>query len=454
MTAGIGSTPYSYSTPGISATGKASSESAEKAGRSGTGAKDSAEISALAKKLAGSSEFDNVNTTKTAEQKKYDTVEAKEAEGAWLDAILKDLRGKYSEEEAMSRFNDFMRSQGYEIYEKVEDSTKPTGSSKLYGSKSNASYSFFNAGGNLLFTNGMPLKDPFPMSNAGSIPSAAEYNKDRSTMLAAYESPQNATYSFSTTSTVDGRMVNGKIQYDQATWAKYNAGLNSDFEKTMEFWKKRNTQELTEQAGFDVGQYVEDMSLYWGKAFAAESVSTDLGSMVNDILNQAGIKLEPGQNLNLRIDYEGTTSMRLIANTDFGDEEMQKRLQSILNAALSEDPNILSAFKAESDRVAEYDLTALEGAYSNSTQSNKFLQQRLFTMSGNHPSTIVMGSGLDHRQTGYTYIKKLSNSFDANADQVDIRGKSYTTSTDPEEYARMKSLFDELKQVRSRKTAV
>ncbi len=453
MTTGVGSTPYVYSTPDIFAKDNAKSESAEDVGKSGAGAKDSAEISALAKELAGSSEFDNVNTTKTAEQRKYDTVEAKEAEGARLDAILKDLRRKYSEEEAMSRFNDFMRSQGYEIYENVEDSTKSIGTSKFYGSKSNTSGIF--ALRDILYMSGIPLEDRFPfkvtMTYAGSDPTAVPYNRSQSHILETYQSSQQSTVSFSTTSSVDGKMVNGKMQYEQATWARYNAGLTSEFEKTMEFWKNRNTQELTEQAGFNVAKYVEDMSLYWGKAFAAESVSTELGSKVSDILKQAGIILEAGQNLNLRIDYTDGAGKGLTVNTDFGDTEFKNKLQSVLNAALSADPSILSAFRAESARVPQYDLNSLVGAYSNSTQSNQFLQQRIFTMSGNHPSTIVMGSGLDHRQTGYTYIKKISNSFDVNADQVEIRGRSYATHDDHEEYVRMRSLMEE---IRGRRTAV
>lgn len=432
----------------------APAESGEAAAAATAAAGDSAEISALAKELAANSELDKVDTSQSAEQARLASREAKDGEGARFDAVLADLRSKYSEQEAISRFNDFMRSEGYEIQENVADRDKPSLGGKLYGGRINASPLLTM--GSMAFALGKPI---ISLADVQSLRLSPGDYQSTPYSSPAQSAPRNlygrstreaSTASFNTHSTVTGVMENGEMKYTQSTWASYNASINSYFDDAQEFWKNRNVDELSEQAGFDVGAYVDNLSVHWGKAFAAESVNTDLGSIMSGILAEAGVALGAGENLVFNMSYsDGGRINGLFVYGNFGDAALRETMQSAIDQALARDPSILKRFVDEYNSVEEFDVGQLAGTYANGLQSNKYIQQRQFVMSGDQPSTVVMGSGLDFTQTGYTYVKKLSDTFDADADAIAVRGRDYTTKSDPEEYARMKQFIDEVKDSRT-----
>lgn len=385
-------------------------------------------------------ELGKVNTTQSVEQARYATRETKDAEGARFDAILKELRGKYSEQEAISRFNDIMCSEGYEVFENVDDSTKYRSGASINGANANG---VGYLGGSIAFLKGRQLVSLNDVQD-GSSNSYSSGN----TVLDQHANMYAHASSFNTASVLNGSMMNGEMKYTASTWASYNASINITFDNVADFWKSRNVDELSAKAGFDVGEYVNNMSSYWGKAFAAESVSSDLANIVSDMLSKAGIILESGSNVNLSFNSRDGKNIGLTVDMDFGDDALRDRLQSIVDDEVSKNPGILAAFEKENNSVEQFDVGKLDGAYANGVQSNQYIQERQFIMSGDQPSAVVMGSGLDSVQKGYTYIKKISNSFDPAADIVELRGNDYTVNSDPQEYARMKQLAKDIRDER------
>lgn len=387
--------------------------------------KDTVEISDEARTLSAnensaettSSVMDDINTTQTKEQASVSTTDSRNAEGARLEEYLNELREKYGEEEAMSRFTDYMHSQGYEVSEN-ETPTLLGGSTnkRIYGIISNTS---------LYERLGIPRK--VSLAELKGTGDGAGYG-DRS-----YIRTDNVHNSFIVTSNLNTTIKNGQTQYNAETWAQFDALTNTTNSKTLDFWKQRNTDELSEEAGFDISEYLANFTSStktWGKAFAAESTSSELASMMNTILSNAGYALESGQNIAFTLETNSSgTITGIMANTNFANDADQKNIQSAIDRALRDDPGILKAFNAENSAVRQYDVTQLDGIFDNGAQSSSYAQQRQFLLSGDEPSVMVMGSGLDYSAKGYVFTKKISDSFDATADLIELRSTSDSVSS-------------------------
>ncbi len=391
---------------------------------------DAAKISQIAKEMATGSELEKVDTSRTAEQEKYSTTESRIHEGARLDAYLTSLRQQYSEEEAISRFNQYMESEGYEI---TVNAMRPP-----IGSKTNVKpYMVFSSSS----FEDLGYKRVIP-AGFGVSTGYGAFVSDR------------ANENFTLTSSVKGSIINGATHYEQETWAQYDATSSADVSEIMDFWKSRNTEELSETAGFDIAKYLDDFTstaFVWGKSFAAESVNTNLAGIINTVLASAGVTLESGQNMSLYLDQnEYGNYSGLNFNINFGDAALKDTLRSSLNQFLKDDPGILKAFIEENNKTTQYDVAKLPGTFDNGIQSNTFVQNRVFLLSGDQPSTMIMGSGLDNVKIGYTYRKKISDGLDLSADLITLNSSMRNPELGTVQRAKTLQLIDEIGKQRKK----
>ena len=396
---------------------------------------NSAEISDIAKDLANGSELAKLNTSQNAEQKKYGSSQARQDEGARLDAYLNELRQKYGENEAMSRFNEYMRSEGYEVYENVSSSTRPE--MGVTGLGSNTFERAYGTLGTNPLTLGMHLSLADVGQSGGSGISTGGYTATST----------NIHSSFKLQSSVAGSVRDGNIEYDSSTWAVYDAGFSSGDSSEFAEWSKRNAAALSEKAGFDVGEYLDKFTSntpIWGKAFAAESVSTDLAGILSSILKDSGIQLAADENMSfIARESEDGGVTGLDVNMNFGDAVLREKIQTAIDSAFMKDPAIAKAFTTENRSVAQADLDSL--SYDNGAQSRQFAQQRMFLFSGDNTSAVVMGSGLDSKQSGYVYVKKIADSVDLTADTIRITSRTDSGKA-MEQAARTNQLAEEIKK--------
>ncbi len=430
-----------YTTPGTTSKSDTSKPSAAAAQT------DSAEISAAARALAEQEALNEVDTGTPADAT-YSSKEGKEAEAARFDAKLAELRSQYSEQEAIERFNEFMRSEGYEVREKVQEDTLPQKTAtaflngkavQLVGVISIGNSAFSHLLGKPVDTVLRNVRDGRTFMESSSY--SSHFNDSVGTAVSLVNR-KNMSDSHYTASTVTATMVDGKMQYKEATYAIYNAATNSQY-NAVEFWKNRNADKLSEKAGFDVGEYVNNLGNLWGDAFAAESVSTELGTFLQNVLDSAGITLNPDQNLHFFVDMEGDRATGI--GVGFGQNDT--RIQSALDKAVKDNPSILQAFAKEYASVEQYDLDQL-GGFNNGVQSCTFQQNRSFVISGAQPGVAVMGSNLMQRGTGYEYVKKVSDTLDLQADVVEVKAKPYTTAMSQEEHLGVRKLIDEVRDER------
>jgi hypothetical protein len=384
--------------------------------------------------------LDNFNASVTAG---YDTRESRENQGALFDAYLNELRQQYGEEEAMARFTEFMKSQGYEIDDTVDDDMKPTKGSSTLGMKTN----------DRRFHNLMVL-NPNLESIFGPILRLKDIGISGGTGMTTrgfYIPTEHSGSNFNIWSTAKETTKDGNTRYEAGTWAVYDSAYNADQSKVFDFWKNRNIEELSKEAGFDVGKYVDSVfesTPVWGKSFAAESVSTDLARIVNSILEEIGVRLEAGNNLALSLREDGKGGYDgMYVHMNFGDDALREKIQSAFDKAMGSGSANLNAFLNENAKVEAYDVGTLDGAFNNGVQSKQYFQQRRFLMSGDEPSAIVMGSGLDSQQKGYRFIKKVSNELDLTADTIWVKNSTDSRNLG-EQAASMLRLIDEVRQNR------
>jgi hypothetical protein len=138
------------------------------------------------------------------------------------------------------------------------------------------------------------------------------------------------------------------------------------------------------------------------------SESTDLGALAANLLKKAGVELGEGESMRFNLNENGELS---VYGGGFDAAEY-----AALQDALAADPSIARAFKAEYDSVAQVDTSSLAGAYDDGVRSVSYQAHRSFTYSASNPSAVVMTDSVSARSTGYNYQKKVSDSFDINAD--------------------------------------
>lgn len=335
------------------------------------------------------------NAAKTDGQ--YGTQAERRSESERLDAILADLRSKFSEQEAMSRFNEIMREEGYEVQELIDDPTKANAHNSSVASKGR-----------------------FILGHANSVDLVAR--KFAAMNGSAYAGPSSSPYSWnpnnsSSLQTYTNYYVeknrNGATE-STATWAVYNAYKAENYDSVFENWRNRNGEALTDESGFDAQAVADGMKTNADGRFAAESVSKALAEM----LASAGIGLGANEELviHLRTSEEDGGFIGLNCGGVFDSDGARQRIQDILDLAVKENPGFLAAFVDEYESVDLYDLDGFKRDFNNGTQSVSFNQSRSFVLSGKEPTAVVMGSTLNLQTHGYVYQKKISDSLDYGAD--------------------------------------
>ncbi len=333
---------------------------------------DIVDISDEARELAATASVVFNTTAKPGgldETKGLATREEREETAKRYDKVLEDLRAEYGEEEAMRRFDKFMRDEGYEVVTDARNGGNPTGG-LLPGMR-------FHPG----FSAGVVLP-----------PNGQEHSTSG---MQTYSSIRGAV----------GR--SGDVEYLAETYANYGSHLNRDVHDALAGVYEKNMAAAQKGASFDLKEY---MTSRYGSSpqTSAVSASASLGTVAADLLQRAGVTLGEGENVHFGLHEDGS----LFFSGQF-DEAEQKAIENVL----ASDPGIARAFKAEYDRVAMTDASSLAGAYSNGSRGVEYGEvSRSFIYSASEPSAVVMTDNISVRSTGYNYQKKVSDSFDINAD--------------------------------------
>ncbi len=353
--------------------------------------------------------------------------ESKESQQQRFDNVLKDLRGKYSEQEAMSRFTDFMRSEGYEIEELITDPGK-----QYYKSDSSHMSATLSNNTNHIFRKFAAMQNPDRAEEIVNAPGAQGI------------AGKGSFYTYS--SIVGTKSDDGSVQAQGSTWSVYNAFDFANYSDTVDEWTSRNTEKLAEESKIDMKQYVESINNDVDDTFSAESVSRKLADMVRGIFEKSGFSLKADQTLSLSFEYgESGTPNRIITKLHSGSDEENAKIQALFDDSVKSDRGILDAFVDEYESVPEYDVNALAADFDNGAQRLEFRQSRYFLLSGKEPSAVVMGSHLHAQSYGYTYQKKVSDSFSPDADSFSVfsRDKNGQELFVGDEISYMKDIFEQ-----------
>ncbi len=365
------------------------------------------QAAALAAKEA---EYDPTGPT-TIEDERFKTGEGRQEIEKDFDAILNGLREQYGEKEAMTRFNEIMAAEGWEIQEQIVDVTRGYVQQGIMGlSNRHAQMNVFS-----------PSLDLMDLAREGA------FKGDNSDCRVRLHSTLTAT------------SINGQDEYVAATWASYNAYNAEDYYSAITAWRYENLDRLGEESGLDVRGMMESYSRRG--TFGAQGVSTDLASVATDLLAKAGITLGEGQDatFSLRQNEKGEyTGIDAEFNFQLSDAEY-KRVWGAIDAAVARDPSILQAFVEQSDSVPQADPSTFGEQYANGDQSLTFTQKRSFALSGNQPGAVVIGDSISIQAKSYIYQKKVADSFDPN---LEADGYRITTKTAPDTGKTYTSTYD------------
>lgn len=324
--------------------------------------------------------------------------------GDYYSSVLEDLRSHYSEDEAMRTFDDFMRSEGYELGP-AEGLVK----SGMLGIGLNT-----------------------PRATMGSLYSMGSYD-----FAMKYGIGQGGIGDSRLTlhSVIGAAEVNGEYKIFAESTAQYYA-YNSDATRdVVDGWAGQYAEQFAEQSGMDMDALRE--TLGWESPYTAiAAADKDLGSTVMDIVGdafkQAGVEFSGQDQLSFTLTYDENGNASGVETSYFprewdidSDEDfdkflnLQESLQKSLSQAIAHDPSLLDAFSAMSDSVEVPDADSLDGAFSDGERGVSYSIARHFTISGAQPDTIVMSDSLQVTQSGYTYHKK-TDAFDPEADSVHL----------------------------------
>ncbi len=354
-----------------------------------SGSKDSVEISDQARALseaaktssdeAGASahavdtpEDDIAESSAAATEKTLDTRKGRDAVAADYNAVLEELRGQYGEAEAMRRFDTFMESEGFARVTENSNGVKASGG-----------------------LNGL-LRVFTGSFSSGMMP---HIKRDGPLMS-----------NLSSRSTLKGALVDGEVQYFAETYANYGANANKEVIDALSGLYRKNLESAQSKTSIDLAGYMEN---HFGSTsqISVVSASEDLGAVAANLLKAAGIDLGADGTVSFSLKEDGNGLYITSGVSDYD------AAQSAIDAALRKNPDMLQAFKNEYSSVALTDTSDLDGAYADGARSIEYGKaKRSFTYSAQEPSVAVMTDSISVAVTGYTYQKKVSDSFDTDAD--------------------------------------
>jgi hypothetical protein len=335
-----------------------------------------------------------------AVQKSMDTKEGRAAIATDYNAALDELRSQYGEAEAMRRFDEFMKSEGFEKIEYDDSGIFGNAFHVNYGANYSADpRSRINSLTIHMEEAALQLK---VAANLGAVlgENRISFNRDSNLHLR---------------SILQTDKINGKSEYFAETTATFAAGFSDEVLSAIDSFFNRNIGELQEEVGFDLAALMKKYSPT-GQT-SAVSVSRDLAAITNGLLKRAGMELGSGESVSMQVEADESGAVTGLFVAD-------ERLQEVIDSAIASDPSILRAFSREYGSVA-VDVDSLNGQYGGESHSVDYVHaKREFILSGDDPSAMIMADTLGIRSTGYTYQKKVSDSFDPDVDSVStlVRG--------------------------------
>ncbi|MDR0868372.1 MAG: hypothetical protein LBP75_07875 [Planctomycetota bacterium] len=348
---------------------------------------DSVEISAVAQQWVA--EHD------AAQAADLHTKEGRAEQAKNYDAILAGLRDQYAEPEAMRRFDEIMRADGFAL---VQNSASLVSFNGYYSQHGGVS--------------GNNISDHFLELNEILRPAGIASN------LVA-----NATLEIAG--------VNGKTEYLAETWVGYNAGVSAEVQKNLDDWRGRPFDDAQAQADFDLREY---LNKYATNDYATVAgVSSDLAALTGSLLAKAGITLNDGESIAFFLADGGSgpqlnatlnratgaekllTADERLANVARGADERQVAIETRLNDLLKNDKSLLTAFLAENQRLEKGDVSGL-ASFTDESRSVSYDVLRRFIYSASETSAVVVADSLRVDRRGYTYEKKISDQFETQAD--------------------------------------
>ena len=335
------------------------------------GSKDSVEISDKARALFAAMKNSPDGTAATS--KTLNTREGRNAVAKDYNAILEELRSQYDETEAMRRFDEYMKSEGFERV------TEESHGMRVSGGLSGILRAFT---GGSISTFGMPH-----IGRDGPL-----------------------TSNLSASSSLQGAFVDGEVRYLAETYANFGANANQDVLDALSGLYQKNLDSAQSGTSIDLAAYMKN---HFGSnpQTSAVSASAELGTVAANLLKAAGVELGADDSVGFTLKEDGSG---LFITGTFEDSES---VQKAIDAALQKNPDMLRAFKNEYNRVALTDTSALGGAYNDGTRSVAYGDvRRSFTYSASEPSAVVMTDTVEVQVTGYNYQKKVSDSFNTGAD--------------------------------------
>ncbi len=296
--------------------------------------------------------------------------------GDYYNNVLNNLRARYDEPEAMRRYDEFMRSEGY----------VPVASNGYYGLQSVpnlfSTTSTGPTGPNFqpLCISSTSIDRPFPLSLGG-----------------------NSHASYQTNSTLRTEVVNGETKFFAQTFGLMHADRPWT-EEMRTAWQSQSQHydDMDTQAFLD--------SLPDGERRQIAGKNDSLGARIAAALEQEGVNLDPNQSLAMQFTY-GMSGFTGIAT---GNADVDRVLNA--DAALARD---LFDYAAS---IPPADLSAVPGQYANdgSGTSIAYSQRSELVYSPGQSGSVVATNVLDMQATGYTYVKQLSDEFDPSADSRSV----------------------------------
>lgn len=299
------------------------------------------------------------------------TAEGRKEAGKNYDAILKELREQYNEPEAMRRFDEIMRAEGFERVENANSCV-----SFVLGSDDD------KAGG-------------FPHH---PIALSRMPHDELTRQLGSSAKDTNIVMM----SKVSGIPVDGKTQIAAESWVVYGAGRPYS-DSMQSSWQNRYLDSAREQAGFDIDEFMAALPDASQRSVVA--VDDGFGALIDDILRQNGIELESGSRLEFDVDCRGDLIVR-----GGGD--------AVPDGIFRSSPEFLAAFQEHMNNPPPEDISQFASSFEDGDRSVKYSTTRSVFFRSGEPSATVTVDYLGVAGEGYTYVKKAGNYFDPRAESV------------------------------------
>ena len=303
------------------------------------------------------------------------SIEARQQAAKDYDAILSDLRKKYAEPEAMRRFDEIMRADGFERLE----------------------YSNANIPMSLSSNDSLTglVERPTGISHADQAGLISQLHPDTDSKNMVLHS-----------------MMASAVRGDEAvvsaeSWAVYGASRPYS-DEVRDYWQNRYKDSAQSQADFDVDSYMA--ALPDASQRSIVSANAGMGSMVSSILAENGITLGEEEYLEFKLDADG--EMLVGGNYTVNERDLTEIFKSA--------EGFLDAFNSQMSNPPLEDVSGLDGAFRDGDRSAQYSATRSIVFSTDEPSAAVVNDRLGVIGKGYTYVKKAGDYFDPNAGSYSV----------------------------------